>query len=1008
MTLSLRSEIDVSDENKEHISEIGDMSPESLFEIIVDDADPLIKRLSFTFEESDAKKLEKRNKQFIPRKDDVLGFVTEDFAVPPFLNNITHLSDLYIHKSLIQEWYSIRGQKFPLSIDPSYLTIQGKVGPIKETTNIIQRPFLQSLFGYEDILFNRLSPTNERHLRQIVLLHLVNHVVKSRELIVSHNSVLSEKKQSGRDKDDELLTEYGQLHRLDESRASKTSKSAPSSSSESTSQPNKYRDQGFVRPRILIICATRNAAYELVNDYLLKLIPSIHRGNISLGAKFNRLFGPEPEEEEDEEREEKGEDEDEDMDVEEENDELGEEDEGEEDGGEVKKIKRRFKSSHKKNMKPQPIQTVSEKPESFKRTFKGNVDETFCFGVGLTRRSVKLLCNLSDADFIIASPAGLSSVLRGRSVPDGETDLNPEDSHKRGRGRRGRGRGGRGGRGGGRGGRSDRGGRGGRGGKGGRKGNNEDYANEKFRRHTVKFSLTPRALLSSIEIAFVENATPLLMQNWEHINNIFSSPFRSVSTSAFSKTRRLSESEGEEVDEEIGAEKKKRKKDEEDSESKESKESEEIEESGESGESGESEQSESSSEKSSSTSDKNQSEESSESDEFDVSKQIWSGLKAKSTTLPSETLPKRKHPCLHTTPKNLQSIDMSRVYIQMLRGMGKFLRQTIIFSESETPELNSLFRQSEFVCNALGGGLKVPPLPNKECIRTTMPIVFQRLHSTNAEKAEDMRYNFFIKQLLPLLRPVSRSATTPSGAPLPPRPRTLVYFPSFFSFVRVRDFLQRRFPSLTSSSTKHPLFAEACEYTETPDLTKGRVSFFDGRTRLLLYTERLHFYRRYEFRKVERVLFYGPPSNREFCSDIMRMLERGIEEENDDRRLRRKVLRKTMMGGTKKASKKKRTRKANRMELSGGADSDSDSDQSSSSDSESEEDLEDLDDIDDPSLLPIVPSSSFSNAGSALLLFSPFDVHALDRIAGTKLCQKMVSLSADDSFVILTSDKHKE
>lgn len=61
-----------------------------------------------------------------------------------------------------------------------------------------------------------------------------------------------------------------------------------------------------------------------------------------------------------------------------------------------------------------------------------------------------------------------------------------------------------------------------------------------------------------------------------------------------------------------------------------------------------------------------------------------------------------------------------------------------------------------------------------------------------------------------------------------------VFIPSYFDFVRVRNFMKREGIS----------FAQMCEYTRLPDISRARLNFCQGKRHLLLYTERLHFYRR--------------------------------------------------------------------------------------------------------------------------------------------------------------------
>ncbi len=70
----------------------------------------------------------------------------------------------------------------------------------------------------------------------------------------------------------------------------------------------------------------------------------------------------------------------------------------------------------------------------------------------------------------------------------------------------------------------------------------------------------------------------------------------------------------------------------------------------------------------------------------------------------------------------------------------------------------------------------------------------------------------------------------------------LVFVPSYFDFVRLRNWLGEQ---------EGASWEAVCEYKEAPDVARARSLFAKGRSRLLLYTERLHFYYRHHFRGVQ-------------------------------------------------------------------------------------------------------------------------------------------------------------
>lgn len=93
------------------------------------------------------------------------------------------------------------------------------------------------------------------------------------------------------------------------------------------------------------------------------------------------------------------------------------------------------------------------------------------------------------------------------------------------------------------------------------------------------------------------------------------------------------------------------------------------------------------------------------------------------------------------------------------------------------------------------------------------------LSSPYVSVADDARFKHFVKRILPRLREN-------------PQPGALVFVRSYFDFVRVRNLL-------TSEDVS---FAVVSEYTPPKDAARARSIFADGRKRVLLITERAHFY----------------------------------------------------------------------------------------------------------------------------------------------------------------------
>lgn len=91
---------------------------------------------------------------------------------------------------------------------------------------------------------------------------------------------------------------------------------------------------------------------------------------------------------------------------------------------------------------------------------------------------------------------------------------------------------------------------------------------------------------------------------------------------------------------------------------------------------------------------------------------------------------------------------------------------------------------------------------------------------------------------------------------------TLIFIPSYFDFVRIRNYLEdNRYD-----------YEPCCEYTSPSGIARARTQFFHGRTSFILYTERLHFFRRFNIRGTYHVVFYGLPDHGQFYKEIVDFL----------------------------------------------------------------------------------------------------------------------------------------
>ncbi|KAH6713106.1 U3 small nucleolar RNA-associated protein 25 [Leptodontidium sp. MPI-SDFR-AT-0119] len=213
----------------------------------------------------------------------------------------------------------------PLAIaGPSELKLKQKLAKVmvdqKPTFDSLEKSIAPLIFGYQDLFYCERNTARSDSLRRLTCLHAINHVFKTRDRVIKNNARLAKE-----DNSDDL----------------------------------ELRDQGFTRPKVLMILPTRESCVRMV-------------------GMITALCEPEQQEN-----------------------------------------RKRFDDSYVEKEE----KFSNDKPEDFRELFSGNDDDMFRLGLKFTRKTVKYFSQFYNSDIIFASPLGLRMALEGKDDKKGDYDF---------------------------------------------------------------------------------------------------------------------------------------------------------------------------------------------------------------------------------------------------------------------------------------------------------------------------------------------------------------------------------------------------------------------------------------------------------------------------------------------------------------------------------------------------------------------------------------------------------
>ncbi|XP_053614063.1 U3 small nucleolar RNA-associated protein 25 homolog [Plodia interpunctella] len=204
----------------------------------------------------------------------------------------------------------------------------------------------------------------------------------------------------------------------------------------------------------------------------------------------------------------------------------------------------------------------------------------------------------------------------------------------------------------------------------------------------------------------------------------------------------------------------------------------------------------------------------------------------------------------HLQPKKTHGTDFSRVRYWAINGWSKYYRQTLVFSSVALPEIKSVINRK---CHNYAGKVLVENPVESGTIQQVIlqvPQVFHRFAAASALQSAEARFSYFVKEVLPKHRDPLMS-------------HTLIYVPSYFDYVRIRNYFKKEDVS----------FVQICEYSKDSKIARARDMFFHTEAHFLLYSERVHFFRRFRIKGIRHIIFYQLPTYPHFYSEMCNLMQ---------------------------------------------------------------------------------------------------------------------------------------
>ncbi|KAI3648536.1 hypothetical protein MP228_006390 [Amoeboaphelidium protococcarum] len=205
---------------------------------------------------------------------------------------------------------------------------------------------------------------------------------------------------------------------------------------------------------------------------------------------------------------------------------------------------------------------------------------------------------------------------------------------------------------------------------------------------------------------------------------------------------------------------------------------------------------------------------------------------------------------------------------------AKYVRQNIIISRYQFPELNALCNR---FCLNIAGSVQYKREVYDGCLANVevpgLKQIFIKVGNVSSHlDAEDARFQYLIDTIIPSVADQRKQSLNLAGGGK--GLGCCIVVPTYLEFLKLRNWFEK----LESDAEQYvdapkPLsYVAISEYSSAGDISRSRSHFYHGKRDFMVVTERFHYFRRYRLRGIKQLVFSGPVANAHFYTEFASML----------------------------------------------------------------------------------------------------------------------------------------